>query len=143
MSGTETQGGRETMTAGENAQIVQRAYEAINSADMDTLTALFDESASWHTPRRSPVAGDNEGREAVFAQFGRYGGEAGRTFKAALQRVFESDDGCVVGVHHNSAERNGEHLDTGCCIVFEIKDERITDGREHFFDLYNWDGFWS
>ena len=65
MSGTETQGGRETMPAGENAQIVQRAYEAINSADMDTLTALFDESASWHTPRRSPVAGDNEGREAV------------------------------------------------------------------------------
>jgi ketosteroid isomerase-like protein len=76
-------------------------------------------------------------------QFGRYGGETGGTFKATLQRVLESDDGSVVGVHHNSAERDGKHLDTGCCITFELKDGRITDGREHFFNLYNWDEFWS
>jgi ketosteroid isomerase-like protein len=55
----------------ENAAIVRRAYEAFNRADMDTLTELFDESASWHTPGRSPIAGDRESREAVFAQFGR------------------------------------------------------------------------
>jgi hypothetical protein len=34
---------------------------------MATLTEIFDESASWHTPGRSPLAGDCEGREAVFA----------------------------------------------------------------------------
>jgi len=60
-----------------------------------------------------------------------------------LQNVFESEDGRVVGVHHNSAERDGKHLDTGCCIVFELDNGRILSGREHFFDLYNWDEFWS
>lgn len=30
-----------------------------------------------------------------------------------------------------------------CCLVFEFKDGRVTDGREHFFDLYAWDKFWS
>ncbi len=34
----------------------------------------FDESASWHTPGRSSLAGDHKGRDAVFAQFGRYRG---------------------------------------------------------------------
>jgi uncharacterized protein len=131
------------MGADENAAIVRRGYEAFNAGDMETLTELFDENASWHTPGRSPIAGDHEGREAAFAQFGRYGGETGGTFKAELQQVFAAGDGRVVGVHHNSAERNGKHLDTGCCIVFELKDGRITDGREHFFDLYNWDEFWS
>ena len=41
------------------------------------------------------------------------------------------------------AQRNGKRLDTGCCIVFEVKDGRIVDGREHFYDLHNWDPFWS
>ncbi len=46
-------------------------------------------------------------------------------------------------LHHNSPERNGKQLDTDCCIVFELKDGRIISGREHFFDLNNWDEFWS
>ena len=70
-------------------------------------------------------------------------GETGGTFKAALQHLSKSDDGRVIGVHHNSAERAGKHLDVGCCIVFEFKDGRIIHGREHFFDLYAWDEFWS
>jgi ketosteroid isomerase-like protein len=53
-----------------NAELVRRAYEAFNTADTATLTELLDESVSWHTPGRSPLAGDREGREATFAQFG-------------------------------------------------------------------------
>src|ERR1035441_6039048 len=80
-------------------------------------------------------------REAAFAQFGRDGGQTGGTFKATLQHLLTSDDGSVVGVGHNSGERDGKHLDVGCWIVFEVKDGRITDGREHFYDLDAWDAF--
>jgi hypothetical protein len=128
--------------AEKNAEIVRRAYAAFNAADMKTLTETFDESACWHTPGRSPVAGDARGRDAVFAQFGRYGGETGGTFKATLKEVLKSDSGRVVGLHHNTAQRNGRQLDTFCCIVFELKNGRIIDGREYFSDLYNWDEFW-
>jgi len=31
----------------------------------------------------------------------------------------------------------------GCRLVFEFKDGRVIDGREHFDDLYAWDAFWS
>ena len=57
--------------------------------------------------------------------------------------VLASDDGRVVGIHHNSAQRNGKRLDVGCCIVFQVKDGRIVSGREHFYDLYAWDEFWA
>ena len=129
--------------AEKNAETVRRGYKAFNSADMKTLTELFDESASWHTPGRSPLAGDRKGREATFAQFGRYGGETGGTFKATLLHVLTSDDGRVVGIHHNTAMRNGKKLDVYCCLVFEFKNDRVIDGREYFFDLYAWDKFWS
>jgi ketosteroid isomerase-like protein len=129
--------------AEKNAETIRRGYEAFNTGDMKTLTEIFHENASWHTPGRGPLAGDHQGREATFAYFGRLGGETGGTFKATLQHLLKSDDGRVVGVHHNSAKRNGKHLDVGCCIVFEFKDGRIIDGREHFYDLYAWDEFWS
>ena len=130
-------------TPGTNAAIVQRAYEAFNSADIETLTGLFDERASWHTPGDSSVAGDSAGRDAVFSQFGRYVGETDGSFKATLREVFESADGRVVGLHHNVGTRSGKQLDTDCCIVFTLEDGRIVEGREHFFDLSNWDSFWS
>lgn len=131
------------MGAAENAETVRRGYEAFNAGDIETLTELFDESASWHTPGRSPIAGDYEGREAAFTQFGRYGGETGGTFRAELREVLADDSGRVVGIHHNSAERNGKRLDTDCCLVFQVENGRIVDGREHFFDVHNWDEFWS
>jgi len=131
------------MGADENAATVRRGYEAFNTADMKTLTEIFDESASWHTPGRGSLAGDHKGREATFAYFGRLGQETGGTFKATLQHVLTDDDGRVVGIHHNTAERDGKQLDVYCCIVFELKDGRVTDGWEHFHDLYAWDEFWS
>ncbi len=131
------------MAAKEDAELIRRGYEAFNKGDMETLTELFDENAAWHTPGRSSVAGDHEGREAAFALFGRYGGETGGTFKAELRYVLADDDGHAVGIHHTSAERDGKQLDVDCALVFEIKDGRVVDGREHFYDLDAWDEFWS
>jgi ketosteroid isomerase-like protein len=130
----------QTMT---NAEVVRRGYQAFNEADLDTLTMLIDERAPWHTPGESTVAGGARGRDAVFAQFGRYGGETAGTFKAELEAVYEGDDGRVLALHHNSGTRDGRQLDTDCCIVFELEDGKVVSGREYFYDLHNWDRFWS
>jgi len=131
------------MTADENAAIIRRGYAAFNSGDLNTLNELFDENAVWHTPGRSSLAGDHQGREATFAYFGQLGQETGATFRAELQRVLADDDDRVVAIHHNSAERGGKHLAVDCILVFQLKDGRVTEGSEHFRDLYAWDEFWS
>jgi ketosteroid isomerase-like protein len=132
-----------TMTADENAAIMRRAYAAFNSADINTLIELFDESAVWHLPGRSRFADDYQGREATLAYFGQLGQETGGTFRAKLQHVLADDEDRVIGIQRSTAERDGKHLDVGDCIVFELKDGRVTDGREHFHDLYAWDEFWA
>lgn len=126
-----------------NAEIVRRAYEAFNSSNIAKLAQLFDGKVRWHTPGRSSIAGDREGRDAVFTLFGRYGGETGGTFRANILNVLESEDGRVVAVVQHSAQRNGTRLDVLCCVVFELENGRILIGREHFYDLYAWDAFWS
>jgi len=131
------------MGANENAATIRRGYEAFNRGDMNTLTELFDENASWHTPGRSKLANDYKGRDAVFAYFGRLGQETAGNFKADLQHLLADDGGRVVGIQRNKAERNGKRLDVGVCIVFQLENGRVTEGREHFHDLYAWDEFWS
>jgi ketosteroid isomerase-like protein len=126
-----------------NAELVRQGYAAFNTADIPELVRLFGEQCSWHTPGRSPVAGDAWGRDAVFAQFGRYGGETLGTFRANLQQVFEAPDGRVIGLHQNTGTRNGKQLDVLCCIVFEFEDGQLSSGREIFYDLHQWDQFWS
>jgi len=131
------------MGAIENAATIRRGYEAFNRGDMNTLTELFDENASWPTPGRSKLANDYKGRDAVFAYFGRLGQETAGNFKADLQHLLADDGGRVVGIQRNKAERNGKRLDVGVCIVFQLENGRVTEGREHFHDLYAWDEFWS
>ena len=131
------------MGANENAELVRRGYEAFNAGDMETLTDLFDQDASWHTPGRSSLAGEHVGRDAAFAYFGQLGEQTGGTFQAELQTLTADDEGRVVGVHHCSGERNGRQLDVDCALVFEVRDGKIVDGRDNFHDLYAWDEFWS
>jgi uncharacterized protein len=126
-----------------NAAIVRLGYEALGRGDLQTLGGLFGDDVSWHTPGRSPLAGDVVGRDAVFARLGRYAAETGGTFRSHLQRVLTDEDGRVIVIHQNVAERNGKHLDIYCCIVFELENDRIVDGREYFYDLQAWDEFWS
>lgn len=129
--------------AEKNAELVQRGYEAFNKGDMKTLAELFHQNASWHTPGQGSIAGAFKNRDAVFAQFNRYGSETHGTFKAILKDLAMCEDGRIVGIHRNTATRNGKKLDVDCCIVFELVDGKVTDGKEYFFDLYAWDAFWS
>jgi ketosteroid isomerase-like protein len=131
------------MTAEQNVAIMRRAYDAFNTGDVDTLVEIFDEGADWHLPGRSSMAGDYAGRDATLAYFGQIAEETGGTFRAELKHMTADGDNRVVGIQRSTADRNGKHLDVSNCIVFEMKDGHMTDGREHFEDLYAWDEFWS
>src|SRR3979409_1648072 len=120
------------MTTDENVAIMQRAYDAFNAADIDTLTELFDENIVWHLPGRSSMATDYQGRDATLAYFGLIGEKTGGTFQADLQQLFAGRDRRVVGLQRSTGEREGKRLDVGNCIVFELKDGKVVDGREHF-----------
>jgi ketosteroid isomerase-like protein len=130
-------------TAERNAELVKRGYTAFNAADMKTLSEIFHENSSWHTPGKSTLAGDRKGRQNVFAQFGRYGGETQGTFRAELKEVCANNEGRVVALHRNTGTRNGKQLNVDCCIVFDIVDGQAVSGTEYYFDLHAWDEFWS
>ena len=69
----------------DNVAIMQRAYDAFNKADLDTLVEIFDENIVWHLPGKSSNADDYQGRDATLAYFGQLGRETNGTFQAEIQ----------------------------------------------------------
>jgi uncharacterized protein len=130
------------MGAEEDGAVVRRGYEAFNTGDMETLLGLFDETppgtpqaeARWPATTRAAM---RPSRTSV-----SWGEQTGGTFRATLEQL-TAGDGRAVGIHHKTGERDGKQLDVECCLVFQLKDGKIVDGREHFEDLYSWDDFWS
>jgi ketosteroid isomerase-like protein len=131
------------MSADGNVATMRRAYEAFNTGNIPTLTQLMDERAVWHLPGRSAMADDYQGRDATLAYFGQLAQETGGTFRAELQHLAADGDTRVISIQRSTGDRQGKHLDVADCIVFELADGRIIDGREHFENLYAWDEFWS
>src|SRR5258708_14288985 len=108
----------------QNVAIMQRAYDAFNTGDINTLTELFDESAVWHLPGRSSMADDYKGRDATLAYFGLLGRRPGGTFRAELQDLTADDDDRVGGIQRTTAERDGRHLAVAPCTVFQLRNAR-------------------
>jgi uncharacterized protein len=131
------------MGRNDDVAVMQRAYDAFNTGDLDTLNEVFDENAAWHLPGKSKYADDYQGADAILGYFGQIAQDTGGTFRAELQHLTGDDNGEVVGFQHSTGDRNGRHLDVTNCIVFQLRDGKIVDGKEHFHDLYAWDEFWS
>lgn len=133
----------EVSIADANTHAVRQAFSALNRNDFAALAAAFHREVAWYTPGRSPLAGETSGRNAVLARFARCASDTGETFRMKLKKVLHSRDGRVVAIHLDTGERNGKRLSAGCCTVYDFEDGLILEGRDHFFDLYNWDEFWS
>ena len=103
----------------------------------------YEVAWQYFTPGRSSMADDYQGRDATLAYFGKLAQDTGGTFRAELKHLTADGDDRVVGIQRSTADRDGKHLDVADCIVFQLKDGRVTDGREHFEDLYAWDAFWA
>ncbi len=128
---------------GSSIEILRRAIDALNEGDEDTLTKLFADNAQWHTPGKSIFSGGHIGVGAILRQFERYRERSGGTFKRELLFAATDDEGHALGVCHGDGQREHKQLDVDSCLIVQVDDGRIVDGKEYFFDLYAWDHFWT
>lgn len=125
-----------------NVDIVRRGYEAFSKGDMDTLATLMSEDVIWHVPGSNPLSGDKKGRDDTFAYFGQLMERSGGTLKIDLHDIVGGDEH-VVGLHHDSAEREGKTLDSNEILIFHVSNGQIVEAWEQYPDLAEFDKFWA
>jgi ketosteroid isomerase-like protein len=125
-----------------NEDLVRRGYEAFAAGDVGTLNELFADDIVWHTPGRSPISGDQRGKQAVLEFFGRIGEETQGSFKLDLHDVIGNDEHVVV-LSKATGQRGGKTLENNVVNVFHVTDGKVTEVWGHSEDQYAVDEFWS
>ncbi len=126
-----------------NVELSRRGYAAFGSGDMETLTELIAEDAVWHVGGRSPLAGDYEGREAVFGLFGQLAEKSEGTLKLEVHDILANDDHSVVLTRLTAGGSSGKTVSINTCDTAHIRDGQLVEFWTFGSDQYAWDEYWS
>jgi uncharacterized protein len=125
-----------------NTMLMKRAYEAFAAQDLETLGDLIAEDAVWRQPGNNPIAGEYQGRDAIFDYFGKLLTFSDGTFKAEPIDIL-ADDERVMVLQHTTAKRNGQNYDTRDVLVCEVKDGKFVDTQVFESEPALEDSFWA
>ena len=125
-----------------NEELIQKGYDAFGKGDLDALKDLFADDVKWHTPGKSPISGDLEGRDAVFGQFAKIAELSGGSFRLEIHDMLANDEHGVALVTA-TGDRGGKSFSDNQVHVFHVKDGKLTEFWGHPGDQYAADEFWS
>jgi len=95
----------------ENSDALKRGNEAFNNGDVETVSEIFADDASWEGPNTScmPMSGMNEGKEAVLQALGQIG-ESFEKFHVSPDELVEEGDTIVAVSHLDGNTKSGTEV---------------------------------
>jgi uncharacterized protein len=127
-----------TMTEHPNVARLRDGYAAFAKGDFAVLNDLFAEDLLWHEPGRNQLAGDYQGREAVYEFFGKLMEVTEGSFQLEVQAVF-ADDERGVALAVSSASRGGRSVTVTDAHIFHLRDGKVVEFWNASTDPYAYD----
>lgn len=126
-----------------NEELLDRYFKAVESGDIATLDELFADDVVGHAAGRHELAGDYQGKEAVFGFFGRLAELSSGTARLRPRDMLVDDLFAVALV--DASGQVGERTIDGepTVVVFRIADGRIVEWWTHHYDQAKMDQIWS
>lgn len=125
-----------------NLKRARIGYAAFAGGDMETLNDVISDDVLWHVGGNNPLSGDYEGKEAVFALFGRLAQETGGTFQNEIHDLLANDDHGVALVNV-SATRGNKSFEGRSVHVFHMRDGELTEFWDFPENPAELDEFWT
>jgi ketosteroid isomerase-like protein len=129
------------MNEHQNVSLLRKVYEAFNTGDIATITAIFAEDLIWHWPGKGPLCGDHKGRDTVLGVFGKMA-EMSPDFQAQVNDLLANDEHGVA-ITRSIGSQPGKNLNTMNVDIFRIKDGKIIELWSFNEDQRAEDDFWS
>lgn len=106
-----------------NLLLIQSFFQAYANNDLDAIKQILSPNIEWKIPGHHPLSGTKVGVEEVltyFRQLSTY------TFQAK-PLVMGVNEEYVIDCHLNwSNQENGENIESMSCLLWQIKDGKIT-----------------
>lgn len=130
------------MAAAENAAIVRRIFDAFARKEGLALRGLFAEDAVWSVPGRGIMAGDYEGREAIFRFLAKLPKETDGTYGSELIDVLASEDRAAA-LYRARGTRHGRSLELEQVLLFRIQGGLVQSVLALPTDPDAFEAFWA
>jgi ketosteroid isomerase-like protein len=126
------------LTADDNAEIVRRFVQALNTRDVGALVGLVTDDVTWHFPGHNAMAGDHTGLPAVGAFMQGLAQRMRSTPVLELHDVAATDDHATE-MARVTLERDGETHVWWTLRAYHFRDGRIseifaTTDQQHLVD---------
>jgi ketosteroid isomerase-like protein len=142
MSSGSSTAGSKVVSAAENDAIVRRIFDAFARKEGLALRGLFAEDAVWSVPGSGIMAGDYEGREAIFRFLAKLPKETDGTYGSQLLDVLVSDDRAAA-LYRASGSRHGRTLELEQVLLFSIEDGLVRHVLALPSDPSAFERFWA
>jgi hypothetical protein len=109
---------------------------------MKAVGGLLSDDVVWHVGGNNAIAGDYEGKEAVFGLFTTIFEETGGTFKNEIHDLMANDEHGVALVI-TSGTRGGKTLSARAAQVSHMRDGKLTEFWTFPEDQAAVDAFWA
>ena len=130
------------MGATENEAIVRRIFDAFARREGLALRGLFADDAVWSVPGRGVMAGEYEGREAIFRFLAKLPKETDGTYGSELIDVLASQDRAAA-LYRARGTRRGRTLELEQVLLFRIDDGLVRHVLALPSDPGAFESFWA
>ena len=109
-----------------NVARIKDGYAAFAKGDFAALDEIFAEDLLWHESGQNQLAGDYQGRNAVYAHFGKLAEVMEGSFRIEVEAVF-ADDERGVALVRSTASRGGQTLTGYGANIFRLRDGKVVE----------------
>ena len=121
------------MQEAQNTKVVQEAYAAFLSQDLNALLATFDEQIVWKPVTGAagyvPMAGERRGTSAV-AEFFKIVAESVQFSRFEPQHFIAQGDKVIALGHYTAKTSTGGSFDSDFVMAFTLRNEKVTEFQE-------------
>ena len=131
------------METTQNIELVRGYFDALARGDFEGLGRLFSNNVIWHQPGRGSLSGTYQGKDALFALFGRYMERSAGTFRIDEVGPIMGNGSLVAAMLHFTAEKGAARMAMSGVDVMRIEAGTIHEDWLFSAEQATEDAFWG
>ena len=117
------------MPGDERAEIVKRMWTAWCAGDLESALGSMADDITWTIPGNRNVSGRHQGKDQMRQLFAEVHGLFPSGLQVDYHKLHTAPDSVTAEMTIKGPAFNGRHYENAYCIVFDISEDKIQNGR--------------
>jgi ketosteroid isomerase-like protein len=128
----------------QNLGIMNKFFDAYSKHNLEELSQVLAENATWVFPGQNPFSGTKTGVQEIVDFFDKMGEVMGKSNVKVESLITGANDDYIVECQHIQTNREDNiTLDHHWCVLWRFENGKITEGKHFAENQYKADAFFN